>query len=490
MYIIQIASECAPVAKVGGLGDVVFGLSRELEIRGNSVEIILPKYDCLRYDRIYGLQPTFNDLWVPWYDGAIHCTVFFGFVEGRKCFFIDAHGDHNFFNRRTFYGQHDDDQRFAFFCRAALEFMHKSGKHPDVIHCHDWQTGLVPVLLYELYQPLGLTHPRVCYTLHNLQHQGVTREHILRATGLNRPAYFFHPDRLQDNFNSGAINLMKGGIVYSNFVTTVSPRYLEEILYSTQNYGLGHTLHVHHRKLGGILNGLDYNVWNPETDRHISQQYGLNNVDAKYLNKTALRNRFWLRDAFRPIVCYVGRLDHQKGLPLIAHAIHYCLQNGCQFVLLGTAADAGIAHQFHELKRQYNDNPDCHLELGFNEELSHLIYAGAEMIIVPSLFEPCGLTQMIGLKYGTVPIVRATGGLADTIFDADYAPKPYHERNGYTFNDFNNAGIESALHRGIGLWYSHPQYFRELVENGMRYDYSWNHPGQHYLNVYEYIRDP
>jgi len=489
MYIVQIASECAPVAKVGGLGDVVFGLSRELEIRGHAVEIILPKYDCLRYDQIFGLQPVFHDLWVPWYEGAVHCTVWFGFVHGRKCFFIDAHGDRLFFNRRTFYGQPDDDERFAFFCRAALEFMLRSGKHPEVIHCHDWQTGLVPVLLYELYQRWGLTHPRVCYTLHNLQHQGVTGEHILRAAGLHRPDHFFHPDRLQDNFHPGALNLMKGGIVYSNFVTTVSPRYLGEILYTAQNYGLGHTLHMHRGKLGGILNGLDYEVWNPETDRYIAQQYHVGCLDAKYANKAALRQRFWLRDVFKPVVCYVGRLDHQKGLPLIAHATHYCLGQGCQFVLLGSASDDRVAAQFRGLKHYHNDNPDCHLELGFNEELSHLIYAGSDLILVPSQFEPCGLTQMIGLRYGTVPVVRATGGLADTVFDADYAPKPYHERNGYTFNDFDPAGLESALRRAIGLWYSYPGYFRQLMENGLRCDYSWNHPGGHYLNVYEYIRD-
>ena len=489
MYIIQIASECAPVAKVGGLGDVVFGLSRELEIRGNSVEIILPKYDCLRYDQIYDLQLAYKDLWVPWYDYSVHCSVYFGFVHGRKCFFIEPHSGHNFFNRRIFYGQVDDDQRFAFFCRAALEFMLKSSKHPDVIHCHDWQTALVPVLLYEMFQRLGMTHPRVCYTLHNLQHQGITREHILRATGLNRHSYFFHQDRLQDNFNHGALNLMKGGIVYSNFITTVSPRYAFEIMRSSQNYGLGHTLHVHQGKLGGVLNGLDYDVWNPETDRHIPRRYGINSLDDKYENKKVLRNRFWLQDAYKPVVCYVGRLDHQKGVPLITHAIHYCLSHGCQFVLLGTSPNGGIAHHFWRLKLHYNDNPDCHLELSFNEELSHLIYAGADMIIVPSLFEPCGLTQMIGLKYGTVPVVRNTGGLADTVFDADFADRPYHERNGYVFNDFNAPGIESALHRAIGMWYSYPQYFRELMFNGMRCDNSWNHAGQHYLNIYELIRD-
>ncbi len=489
MFIIQIASECAPVAKVGGLADVVFGLSRELEIRGHAVEIILPKYDCLRYDQIYDLRLAFKDLWVPWYQHAVHCSVYFGFVHGRKCFFIEPHSDQNLFQRRVFYGHADDDQRFAFFCRAALEFMLKNHKHPDIIHCHDWQTGLLPVLLYEIYQGLGLTHPRVCYTLHNLQHQGVTGEYILRATGLNRHPYFFHSDRLQDNFNRAALNLMKGGIVYSNFVTTVSPRYADEIMNTAQSHGLGHTLQVHRNKVGGILNGLDYEVWNPEIDRHLPRQYGADSLDGKYENKRALRQRFWLQDAFKPVLCYVGRLDHQKGVPLITHALHYCLQRGGQFVLLGASMDGRIAHHFWNLKRQYNDNPDCHLELGFNEELSHLIYAGADLIVVPSLFEPCGLTQMIGLRYGTVPIVRATGGLADTVFDADYAPKPYHQRNGYVFNDFNPPGLESALQRAIGLWYCYPQYFRELMANGMRYDFSWNHPGQHYLNIYEYIRD-
>lgn len=489
MYIVMIASECAPVAKVGGLGDVVFGLSRELEIRGNAVEIILPKYDCLCQGEIFGLTVTQKDLWVPWYDRAIHCSVHFGFVHGRKCFFIEPHSEQRYFQRGIFYGNADDDQRFAFFCRAALEFMLQSGKHPEVIHCHDWQTALVPVLLYEIYQRLGMTHPRVCLTLHNLAHQGLTQEHILRETGLNRHGYFFHPDRLQDNRNRGALNLMKGGIVYSNFVTTVSPRYAWEVLHTAQGHGLGPTLQAHRAKFGGILNGLDYEVWNPESDPKIPRQYGAATIEAKYENKRALRNRFWLRDAFKPIVCFVGRLDYQKGVPLITHAIPYCLRHGCQFVLLGTSPDARVAQHFQGLKRLYNDNPDCHLELGFSEDLAHLIYAGSDLIIVPSLFEPCGLTQLIGLRYGTVPVVRATGGLIDTVFDANYAERPYEERNGYVFNDFDAAGIESALVRAIGMWNDFPQHFRELMLNGMRSDNSWNHPGQHYLNVYQHIRD-
>ena len=489
MHIVMVSSECAPVAKVGGLADVVFGLSRELEIRGNDVEIILPKYDCMRYDHIYGLEQVFNDLWVPYYNQSVHCSVFFGFVHGRKCFFIDPHFNKNFFNRGVFYGQNDDLERFAFFSRAALEFMLRSNKHPDIIHCHDWQTGLVPVLLYDVYKYLGMTHPRVCYTLHNLKHQGAAGEFILRETGLNRADYYFQYDRLQDNFNPFAINFMKGGIVYSNFVTTVSPRYAGEIKYSDQGNGLGHTLYVHEDKIGGVLNGIDYEVWNPETDTHIPYNYGIDNITVKYGNKEVLRHRLLLRQDYKPLIAYIGRLDSQKGVELIRHAIFYSLEQDCQFVLLGSSPDHEISNHFWHLKHHLNDNPDCHLEIGFSEELAHLIYAGADMIVIPSLFEPCGLTQLISMKYGTVPIVRRTGGLADTVFDADHAFKPYHERNGYVFNNYNNSALESALHRAIGMWYSYPDHFRELMTNGMKYDYSWNHPGQNYLNIYEHIRD-
>jgi starch synthase len=489
MFIVTVASECAPVAKVGGLADVVYGLSHELEIRGHSVEIILPKYDCMRYDHIYGLQEVYSDLWVPFYDHHVHCSVFFGLVHGRKCFFIEPHSNRNFFNRGIYYGHRDDPERFAFFCRAALEFMLRTNKHPDVIHCHDWQTGILPVLLFDIYKHQGMTHPRVCYTLHNLKHQGVTGEFILRATGLNRAEYYFHQDRLQDNFNRSAINLMKAGIVYSNFVTTVSPTYASEIMHTDLSYGLGHTLHIHRQKFGGILNGLNYDFWNPEIDRYIPHHYGISTIQDKYLNKEALRHRLLLRHEFKPVIAYVGRLDHQKGVDLIRDGIFYSLANGCQFVLLGSGPDAGINNYFWHLKNHLNDNPDCHLEIGYNEELAHLIYAGADMVLVPSLFEPCGLTQMIALKYGTVPIVRATGGLNDTVFDADYSGKPHHERNGYVFHHFNYRGLESAMRRAIGKWYSYPHLFRELMINGMRCDYSWNYPGRHYLNIFEYIRD-
>jgi starch synthase len=487
VFVVMVASECAPVAQAGGLGEVVFGLSRELEKRGHAVDIILPKYDCMRYDQISGLSVAYHDLWVPWYSGFVHCTVWFGFVHGRRCFFIDPHSQDEFFNRGQLYGFHDDATRFAFFSKAALEFMLRTDRRPEVIHCHDWQTALVPVLLFEIYEHIGMHDQRVCFTIHNFAHQGVTGEHILWATGLNRPAYFFDDTRLRDNANDAALNLLKGGIVYSNFVATVSPRYAWEAQNADQGMGLGHTLYVHRGKFEGVLNGVDYDVWNPEIDRLIPVQYTSETLNAKCNVKEALRDHLFLRKDLKPIVTYVGRLDHQKGVHLIHHAIFYALDRGMQVVVMGRSSEPAINAHFWHLKHFLNDNPDCHLEIGFNVELSHLIYAGADLILLPSLFEPCGLAQMIALKYGTVPIVRAVGGLVDTVFDRDYSDQPYSERNGYVFQHIDNMAVESALDRAIDLWYSHPTEFRELMVNGMRQDHSWADPGQHYVNIYEYI---
>jgi starch synthase len=241
-------------------------------------------------------------------------------------------------------------------------------------------------------------------------------------------------------------------------------------------------------KYGGVVNGIDYDVWNPEIDDHIPTRYGLDSIDGKYDNKRALRQRLMLADNEKPVVAFIGRLDPQKGLELVRHAIFYALEHGAQFVLLGSSPDAGINADFWGLKQMLNDSPDCHLEIGFDEDLAHLIYAGADMMLVPSRFEPCGLTQLIALRYGTVPVVRAVGGLADTVFDKDHSHRPLHERNGYVFDDYDHAGLESALGRAISCYFNHPEHFRELILNAMRSDYSWNLPGADYLNIYDYVR--
>ncbi len=484
----MVSPECAPVAKTGGLGDAVHGLSRELEIRGHAVEIVLPKYASMRYDSIWDLQPAYDDLWVPWYGGAVHCTVWFGFVHGRKCFFIEPHAQDNFFGRDRLYGYDDDAQRFALFSKASLEFMLKTGKRPDIIHCHDWPTGLVPVLLCEQYRD-EMAFQRVCYTIHNFRHQGISGLEPLWATQLGRPDHFLDQDRLGDDTHFRAMNTMKGGVVYSNFVTTVSPSHATEARHGDGSFGLDHALWVHQDKFGGVLNGVDYDAWNPEIDPFIPAPYSVWNLDAKYENKEALRERFWLRKTWSPIVAYIGRLDEQKGMHLVHHALFHTLARGGQFVLLSDPAHHdGINGHFCHLKHYLNDNPDCHLEIGYREELCHLIYAGADLLVVPSTFEPCGLAPMNAMRYGTIPVVRAVGGMADTVFDRDYSAHPPHERNGYVFHQSDNLAIESALNRALGLWSAYPGEFRELMANAMRTDYSWARPGQDYLNIYEYIR--
>ncbi len=489
VYIVMVATECAPVAQAGGLGEVTLGLGRELQQRGHHVEIILPKYDSMRYGQIQGLSVEYDNLWVPWFEGAVHCTVWSGRVLGLRCCFIEPHSWDNFFERGHLYGSSDDIMRFAFFSKAAMEYLLKSDRRPEIIHCHDWQTALVPVLLYEMYAQIGMPDQRVCYTIHNFAHQGVTwgGEDILRATGLNRREHFFHPDRLLDNYNPYALNLMKGGIVYSNFVTTVSPEHAWEARFTDQGVGLQHTLHVHQKKFGGVLNGIDYDVWNPEVDTLIPATFGPEALAGKYACKDALRDRFLLRKDFKPILAYVGRLDRQKGVHLIHHAIFHALAHGTQVIVLGTSPDAAISAHFAHLKAYLNDSPDCHIELDFNVTLAHLIYAGADLMVLPSMFEPCGLAQMCALKYGTIPIVRAVGGLVDTVFDRDYSTRAVEDRNGYVFEHADNAALESALDRAIDSWYANPVGLRRLMLNGMRQDHSWSDPAQHYLNIYEYI---
>jgi starch synthase len=486
MHIVMAGPECAPVAKAGGLGDFVQGLSRELAIRGNTVEVVLPKYDCLRFDLVSGLSKVYSDLWVPFYGRSIHCDVECGDVDGVTCFFIDAHSEHGYFNRGKIYGDADDPDRFAFFSRALMEFLYKSGRRPDIIHCNDWHTGLVPVLLFELYAGLGMGNSRVCYSLHNVGHQGWTGPHVLHMNGLDA-ARLMSPDRLRDHGNPHAVNLMKGGIVFSNFVTTVSPRYAWEIQHTEQGMGLQGVLQAHDRKFGGVLNGIDYNTWNPELDPLIPRHYGPDSLQHKASNKSALRQRVGLAEVLKPLVAVVSRLDRQKGVHLIRHGIDYALRQGCQFVLLGSAPDAAVNAEFWRVKDEMEGSQDCHLELGYDEELAHLIYAGADIILIPSVYEPCGLTQMIAMKYGCVPVARRVGGLADTVFDANYSDRAFEERNGYVFDDLTYEGLESALGRAIALWHRFPEYFRQLRLNGMHMDNSWNRPGQRYLDIYSYI---
>ena len=277
----------------------------------------------------------------------------------------------------------------------------------------------------------------------------------------------------------------------------MSPNYAKEVLTPEGGRGLEKTIAQYQNKFTGILNGVDYSYWNPEIDKYLPAHFSprempankrdRNTLDKKGFVKKVLRERLLLEEYYKPIVGCISRLVPQKGIELIKNALTYALEHDAQFVLLGSSPIPSIHEEFHELKSKYMDHPDVHFTLHHQEELAHMIYAGSDMFIVPSLFEPCGLTQMIALKYGAVPIVRHTGGLADTIVDVDNSGKPFEEANGYVFETPDRQGIESALVRAFECWFHKPDKWRKLMINGMNIDFSWNKPASQYLEIYKKV---
>jgi starch synthase len=494
MHIIHIASELAPIAKVGGLADVLLGLPRELSWKKHDVDIILPKYDCLNSNEIRDLAIYKTDL-MSYFEGEwFSNTIWIGWVENIKVYFIEPHHPRFFFDRGCYYGCEDDIDRYLYFSRAALEFLYKQNTCPAIIHLHDWQTAIVATLLKDMYEPLGFDRTKLVMTVHNFEYQGLCSTKNLDSIGLVGNNYL-EANKLQDTSHLHLINLLKGGIVYSDFVTTVSPTYAQEVKSAPLGRGLETTLRQYEHKFAGILNGIDYSYWNPEIDRHLPAHYSSrekpldkkdhNTLDKKAFIKHFAREKLLLAEQHRPIVSCITRLVPQKSPELIKHALEYTVEHGGQFILLGSCPIAEIAHEFHTLKHRYADHPHVYINLHLQEELSHLIYACSDMLIVPSLFEPCGLTQLIALKYGTIPIVRRTGGLADTIFDIDHHPQKAHMGNGYTFDEPTNSGIESALKRAFDCWFHQQDVWRKMVISGMNIDFSWNHPSDKYIQVYE-----
>jgi len=468
MYIVMVASECAPVAKVGGLGDVVFGLSRELDIRGHSVEIILPKYDCLRYNQIFNLQLALKDLWVPWYEYAVHCSVYFGFVHGRKCFFIEPHSDHNFFNRRAFYGQVDDDQRFAFFCRAALEFMLKSNKHPDIIHCHDWQTGLVPAYLRTTFATdptfLGC---RTLFTIHNLGYQGLFPKTALAEVALDPAVY--RPDGMEF---FGRVSYLKAGIQFADALSTVSPTYAREIQTPEFGFGLDDCLRDRASVLNGILNGVDYADWSPQTDPHIPAPYSAEDLGGKATCKRQLLEEFGLPAAGtdRPLLGMVSRFTRQKGTGILAEIAAQMVAEDVYLVALG---EGDPEYEDFFLRMQQEHPGRIAARIGFDNGLAHRIEAGADIFLMPSHYEPCGLNQIYSLHYGTVPVVRATGGLDDTI----------EEGTGFKFAEYSGEALLAAVRAAVHA-FADRESWQRMMRRGMSKDFSWKMSAAAYSALY------
>ena len=494
MRIVHIASELAPIAKVGGLADVVYGLSKELIQKGHQVNIIIPYYDCMEKSGIEDLHIIHPAL-LTYYDGKyIPSVIWKGKVENLEVIFIQPNNESSFFARGTYYDCYDNIDRFTFFSRAVLEYLLQSKSKPDVVHCHDWHTALIPVLYHEIFKTFGLSVGGFIFTIHNLEHQGLCLPIILDKIGLNS-SYLHHFSKLQDPHRHDHLNLLKGGIVYSTYFTTVSPNYAKEIQTPLGGFGLQNVINHYHYKFAGILNGLDYTYWNAYLDPYLPYKYTVDDkldnqqVDTKLLNgkeknKDFLRKRLKIASRNCPIVSCISRLVKQKGVDLIEHALFKTLELGGQFILLGTSPDPKISDHFQALKVNLGHNPNVHFEMQYNEELSHQIFAGSDFFIVPSLFEPCGLTQLISLRYGTIPIVRKTGGLSDTVFDVDFSHKSIEKRNGYTFDHPDHQGLESALNRAIYQWFNDKDRFKKLVKRAMQQDFSWKIPSQHYLELY------
>uniref|UniRef100_A0A0E0A200 Starch synthase, chloroplastic/amyloplastic n=1 Tax=Oryza glumipatula TaxID=40148 RepID=A0A0E0A200_9ORYZ len=484
LHIVHIAAEMAPVAKVGGLADVISGLGKALQKKGHLVEIILPKYDCMQNDQVNNLK-VLDVVVQSYFEGNLFKNkIWTGTVEGLPVYFIEPQHPAKFFWRAQYYGEHDDFKRFAYFSRAALELLYQSQKKIDIIHCHDWQTAFVAPLYWEAYANLGFNSARICFTCHNFEYQGAAPAQDLACCGLD-VAQLDREDRMRDN-SHGRINVVKGAIVYSNIVTTVSPTYALEVR-SEGGRGLQDSLKLHSRKFVGILNGIDTDTWNPSTDRHLKVQYNANDLQGKAANKAALRKQLNLSstNASQPLVGCITRLVPQKGVHLIRHAIYKTAELGGQFVLLGSSPVSHIQREFEGIADHFQNNNNIRLLLKYDDSLSHWIYAASDMFIVPSMFEPCGLTQMIAMRYGSVPIVRKTGGLNDSVFDFDDETIPKELRNGFTFVHPDEKALSGAMERAFNYYNRKPEVWKQLVEKDMRIDFSWSSSASQYEDIYQ-----
>ena len=463
------ASEVVGFAKTGGLADVTGALTPALTGLGEKVAAIIPCYRGI--ENRFKAVPTGLKVRIPLLQGEelVEQTgeILESRLPGGASVFLVKHD--GFFNREALYGNPDGDYsdncaRFTFFCRAVLEFLRLSKWKPDVIHCHDWQTALIPIYLKTtMRDDPALKGIKTALTIHNLGYQGKFWHWDMKVIGL--PWEYFTLDYLE---YFGNINLLKGGIVLADTLTTVSPGYAREI--QTEEHGAGLTGPIRARAadLHGILNGIDYGIWNPATDRHLPATYGPDNLTGKARCKAALQKELGLLAAPEvPVIGMISRLADQKGFDILAEAFESIMATKAQFVLLG-AGERKYHDLFTGLAKKHPGQAG--VRIGFDDGLAHRIEAGSDIFLMPSLYEPCGLNQMISLKYGTVPVVRATGGLDDTV-------KPWAARggkgNGFKFEPYTPEALVLAIGAALAA-YKKPKEWPKLMANGMAEDHSWS----------------
>ncbi len=476
--IYHISTELAGLVKVGGLADVVYGLSKRLLSDNLKVTVVLPYYTFLDKSLI---EPSKRSTLTTKLLGKItlHKTSF----ENIPLVLIQAHTEEEFFNRDSVYGEADDFDRFLWFTLACLEFF-KTLENSFTVHVHDWPVAILPALLKE-YTPNLNT--KSVLTIHNLRHQGrCSKKHL--ATFFKEPISTEFFEKVKDPQNPSLINLMKAGIVFADHITTVSPTYSLEIQEKKLGYELAPLLKLNNHKLSGILNGIDYTYWDPKNDPYLQFHYGNKDIktaiSSKNQNKISLYSHLKMEQSDKPLFCTVTRLDHQKGPDLILHAIDILLELEYPVILLGTPTSDDIRKKFDSLALKHQNNPRFHFHQTFNEKLAHQIYAASTYILIPSIFEPCGLSQIIAMRYGTIPLVRKTGGLADTVIDVDDTSP--NKPTGLVFETPDKESIETLIHRAIEL-YANKTAFKQVFLNGLSQDFSWKSSAKRYELLYETI---
>lgn len=472
MRVLFAVSECVPFVKSGGLADVAGSLPKEIAKFGADIRVILPKYGMIaeEFKEKMTTKAVLN-VAVGW--RKQYCGIEEANVQGITYYFID---NEYYFHNDRLYGYFDDGERFAFFNRAVLESLPYIDFFPDIIHCHDWHTAMIPYLLKEQYSlRSGYERIQTVFTIHNLQFQGVMpKETLVDLLGLDDR--HFHIDKLEFY---GNINFMKGALVAADKITTVSPTYKDEI--QTEYYGerLHGLLQKRSASIEGILNGTDEDLYNPASDQTIYQCYDVEDIQKKRVNKRKLQNDFGLPQREETaLLVMVTRLTPQKGLELVQCVFQQLMAEDIQFIILGTG-DKEFEHFFREMEAAYPRK--CRAFIGFDEQLAHQIYAGADLFLMPSKFEPCGLGQMIAMKYGAVPIVRETGGLNDTVNTFD---EQTGLGNGFSFHNFNAHDMLFTIQRALSF-YRDEKCFQTIVKNAMTTDNSWEKSARKYYQLYD-----
>lgn len=468
MKVLICASEGAPYAKTGGLADVIGALPKALKQNGCDARVIMPYYKKIKEKQIAYYK---GYAYVRIGSQMEYVGIFHAVHEGIDFYFVD---NDRYFHRDSFYGYGDDGERFAFFDFAVLEALRVIDFFPDVLHCNDWQTGLIPYIIKANYNSYyEYNRIKTVYSIHNIQYQGVF------PMDMKNILYMPFSNSLEFD---GCINFMKAAIIESNVITTVSPNYKDEVLTDQYGYKLNNILGLRYYDFVGILNGIDVEKYDPQTDKHIYKNYSIKNVaTGKKANKTALLKEFGLDDKEDvPLFGLVSRLADQKGIELLMPVIDDVINHSnAKFILMGSG-DKVYEDFFRSVEARYPNRFKCYI--GYSDPIAQKIYAGCDIFLMPSKFEPCGLGQMIAMRYGTLPLVRETGGLKDTVF----AYNQYEQTGtGFTFTNFNPNDLKEVMYLAINTYNNNKDVWKKLVKQAMEKDYSWDASALVYIDLFK-----